>query len=107
MLPERFRQLLTAYVDGEVSKRQHKAVLRLLRRAPEARTVLRQLQEDAKLLRTLPRLHLDRDLSVPVAQAIRERNLRPVMPRAALHPERFPLLPDWAAGALLLVAIGR
>src|SRR5207302_10948318 len=95
MLPERFRELLTAYVDGEVSKRQHKAVLRLLRRAPEARTLLRQLQEDAKLLRSLPRLHLDRDLSSPVLQAIRESYLRLVLRPPALHSARAPLWTGW------------
>ena len=37
MLPERYNQLLTAYVDGELSTRQRKAVSRLLHKSAEAR----------------------------------------------------------------------
>ena len=43
MLPEQDRELLTSYVDGELSTRQRKTVLRLLRRSAEARELLRQL----------------------------------------------------------------
>ena len=55
MLPDRDRQLLSAFVDGELSSRQRRHVERLLRRSGEARTLLRRLQEDARELRHLPR----------------------------------------------------
>src|SRR2546430_2493824 len=47
MLPERGRELLTAYVDGELSARQRRHVLRLLRHSAEARRLLQRLQGDA------------------------------------------------------------
>ena len=61
MLPERFRELLTAYVDGELSARQRRHVLRLLRRSVEARRLLHFLQSDSHNLIHLPRVRLDPD----------------------------------------------
>jgi anti-sigma factor RsiW len=63
MLPERHRQLLTACVDGELGPRQRRLVRRLVRRSPEARRLLRELEQDARALRSLPPVHLDTDLS--------------------------------------------
>ena len=39
MLSEPLRQLLTTFVDGELTNRQNRAVLRLLRRSAEARAL--------------------------------------------------------------------
>src|SRR6185437_14418170 len=77
MLRDRYRQLLTAYVDGELTKRQRRHVARLLRRSPEARQLLRKLQADAHSLRHLPRPALSADLSGPVLRTIVERRLTP------------------------------
>src|SRR5262249_30056386 len=62
MLRARHRELLPAYVDGELSNRQRRQFLRLLHRSPEARVLLRQMQRDAKALRDLPRPRLPGDL---------------------------------------------
>ena len=70
MLPERYRELLTAYVDGELSARQRRHALRLLRRSAEARRLLQRLQSDSDALIHLPRLRPDRDMTGPVLQKI-------------------------------------
>ena len=51
MLSERDLQLLTAFVDGELTRRERKVVLRLLHRSSQARSVLQELQECMKYLR--------------------------------------------------------
>lgn len=109
MLDNRYRELLTAYVDGELTARQHKAVLRLLHQSAEARALLRRMQQDADALRRLPRPRLERDLSAPVVHLIVERRLQPGRPRSVAR--RQPNFPAWAgfsaaAAALLLVAFG-
>jgi hypothetical protein len=107
MLTERCLGLLTAYVDGELSNRQRKAVLRLLRRSAEARTLLRKLQEDARRLRELPRQRLAADFSQQVLRAIATR---PGPLRApAVRPARQPLWSAWgglAAAAAVLLIVG-
>ncbi len=105
MLAEHDRELLTAYVDGELGTRQRKAVLRLLRRCPEARALLRQLQDDARLLRQLPRVRAGEDLSARVLQTIGRRGLHPA--RRAARPA--PTVPIWtvlAAASSVLLAVG-
>jgi hypothetical protein len=101
-LSEQFRQLLTAYVDGELSNRQRRAVQRLLQRSAEARGLLRKLQEDAARVRALPRQHLDGDFAARVVEAIRQQ----ARPAPAV---RRLALPDWAglaAAAAVLLAVG-
>jgi hypothetical protein len=111
MLTERCRELLAAYVDGELTNRQRKAVFRLLRRSPEAQALLRQMQQDSEALRQLPRPRLDKDLSAPVLQLIHERRLQPSRRRRRAVEHTLPNLPAWAgfaaaAAVLLLVALG-
>src|SRR5260370_12771467 len=77
MLTESCRELLTAYVDGELTPRQHKAVLRLLQQSAEARDLLRQMQRDSEALRQLPTPRLEHDLSAPVGQIIADRRVAP------------------------------
>ncbi len=105
MLSDPLRQLLTAYVDGELSNRQRKAVQRLLRRSPEARVLLRRLQEDARRLRALPRLHLDEEFTARVLRAVRQRQAEPRR-RPAARETAFPLWAGFAAAAAVLVAVG-
>ena len=110
MLSETCRELLAAYVDGELNTRQQDAVRRLLHGSAEAREMLRRMQGDAAALRQLPRQRLDRDLSGPVMRMIAERGLRPESQRHRLEARR-PNLSAWAgfsaaAAALLLVALG-
>src|SRR5215472_14227924 len=105
MLPDSDAQLLTAYVDGEVSSRQRKAVVRLLRRSPEARKLLRDLQDDARALRELPRPQLAPDFADSVLQAITRSGLRPPRP-SVRPPAAVPLWKVLSVAAAVLVAVG-
>ncbi len=109
MLLNRYRQLLTAYVDGELSKRQRRAVDRLLRQSVEARQLLQQLQRDARTLRTLPRPALSEDLSVRIVRTIHERRLAPGRRRLAnlsTNAAWFGSLAPYVAAATVLFLLG-
>ena len=109
MLLDRNRELLTAYVDGELTGRQRRHVVRLLRRSPEARQLLQQLQEDARSLRHLPRPHLAIDLTGEVLRTILERRLMPGQRRAARlrgSTSWAGPLAAWAAAAAVLLVLG-
>lgn len=106
---DRHRQLLTAYVDGELSARQRRHVARLLQRSPQARQLLQQLQRDARSLRHLPQPQLTVDLSAPVLRAIRERRLTPGQRRSAstsTSPAWMGPLASYAAAAAVLFLLG-
>jgi hypothetical protein len=106
MLLDRDRELLTAYVDGELSARQQRHVLRLLRRSPEARKLLKQMQDDARKLRHLARTHLDRDLSETVVEAIVTGHLAHNRRLQASAPRPIPSWVGLAAAAAVLFVIG-
>ncbi len=106
MLPDRYRQLLTAFVDGELSGRQRRHVERLLHNSAEARELLRRLQDDAHSLRSLPRACLETDLSIPVLRAIADRGLTIRQPRPAPAAARLPAWTGFAAAAAILAALG-
>jgi hypothetical protein len=102
-LSDRHLQLLTAFVDGEMTNRQRKAVVRLLHRSSEARSILRDLQENAHRLKELPRHPLDPQFAAEVVKAIQQGSLK-----SALATRRRPL-PRWlkfvaAAACILLLA---
>jgi hypothetical protein len=109
MLLDRYRQLLTAYVDGEITNRQRRHVARLLHRSPEARQLLQQLQQDARSLRQLPYPQLPVDLTGSVLHTIAERRLTPGRRRVArVSPAASwagPLA-AWAAAAAILLILG-
>jgi hypothetical protein len=107
MLPDRIGEVLTAFVDGELSPRRRKAVERLLERSAEARALCAQLQQTAALVRRLPPRTAGRDLSGPVLSTIAERRLHPAR-RARLA--RQPVFPAWvglatAAAVLFIVTV--
>jgi hypothetical protein len=107
MLADRYHELLTAYVDGELGARQRKAVLRLLHRSAEARAVLRQLQDDAAALRRLPRRRLGEEFPARVLQAVRDRRLQPGQPSLPrLQPRPVPAWVGVALAASVLLLIG-
>ena len=106
MLPDRLCQLLTAYVDGELSARQQRAVLRLLNRSAEARAVLRQLQEDTDRLRQLPRKQLAPDFAAQVLLAINEQGIHPAPRPRRMAPVGVPSWLGLAAAAAVLLIIG-
>jgi hypothetical protein len=109
MLAPHDQELLTAYVDGELTARQRRHVARLLRRSGEARVLLRQLQEDARQLRLLPSATLQVDLSGPILETISRRRLQPMRrpPRvAAASVAAFPAWTGFAAAAAVLLLVG-
>jgi hypothetical protein len=105
-LSDRDYQLLTAYVDGELSARQRRMVLRLLRRLPSARTLLRHLEQDSQELRSLTRFKLPADFSDRVVQTLAMPNVaRPASP-AIGRPGGLPAWFAYAAAAVLLISVG-
>src|SRR5688500_3589014 len=105
MLPPQSLDLLTAYVDGELSPRQRRAVERLLGRSAEARALLNRLQTDAAQLRRLPPAPAPADLASPVLGAIARRPLRPARQPAGRQPAQFPVWAGYAAAAAVLLIV--
>jgi hypothetical protein len=107
MLSERFRVLLTSYVDGELNARQRRHIEKLLRRSEPARQLLQQLQEDASALKQLPRPPIPFDFSAAILQTIAERKLTPIRRRQPLRLSGG--VPAWtgiAAAAAVLLVVG-
>ena len=108
MISDRMRQLLTAYVDGELSARQREAATRLLEQSAEAREFVRNLEADAAALRRLPRRQLAPDFSEKVLGAIGDRRTRG---SRYARLARTPVYPSWiglaaAASVLFVVGVG-
>ncbi len=109
MLSERQCELISAFLDGEVTPRQRQVVLRLLRQSSEARALLQRLQENAFSLHQLSPRKLPDDFAQKVLGVIQARGLQPAQP--ATLPFRPKSIPAWlgtaaAAAVLLLVAAG-
>lgn len=105
MLPQRITELLTAYVDGELSSRQREQVARLLQESAEARQVLKDLQENQRRLHDLPARKLDAAFAAQVVQAIDSQ--RPGL-KSAGQPvvrRRVPTWARYAVAASLLAAL--
>jgi hypothetical protein len=105
MLSDRDCQLLTAFLDGELGARQHKAALRLLRRSSEARQLLRQLQEDSHALHGMPRHALPADFAARVMRVAAERGLHPGGTRPVVRPRSIPTWAGLTAAAAVLLAV--
>jgi hypothetical protein len=106
MLAPHHKELLTAYVDGELTPRQRRHVARLLRRSGEARRLLERLQGDSREIRALPPCVPARDLVAPVLDAIGSRKLKPVRAPRINTPLRFPIWTGFAAAASVMVLVG-
>ena len=108
MLSEPVLELLTAFVDGELSQRQRKAVMRVLERSSEARGMLRQMQENAHKLKKLPRHKVEPSLVEQVLQAIAEQKSQPKQPSKSRAGRRawMPYLAATMAASLLMGVIG-
>jgi hypothetical protein len=107
MIPDRWRELLTAYVDGELTQRQLRLVERVLEQSSEGRELLRRLEADAAAIRHLTPPALDRDLSPAVLNAIRERGLRPRRRRVfRSQPALFSSGAVLAGAAAVLLLVG-
>jgi len=98
-------QLLTAFVDGELSQRQRKAVMRLLEKSSEARAMLKQLQENVYKLKKLPYHKAEPSLVEDVLRAIVEQQSlpRPVAPRRRAW---LPYVAATLAASVLIVVVG-
>jgi hypothetical protein len=107
MLSDQVTQLLTAFVDGELSQRQRKAVMRVLHKSSEARAMLRQLQENVHRIKRLPRHKVKPSLVDAVMQAIAEEKAQPKQPAAPSKVRRRRWLPyvSAAMAACLLVGV--
>ncbi len=106
MLPERLSRLLTGLVDGQLSAQEQALALELVRRSSEARTLLQELQEDARLLGSLPRNQLPVDFAEQIQAKLPKRTLK-VADFSTKSERRYP----WryvgvvAAAATLLLAV--
>ena len=106
MLSDQVTQLLTAFVDGELSQRQRKAVMRVLHKSSEAREFLRQLQENAHKVKQLPRRKVEPSLVDAVMQAIAEQQAQPKQPAAPRMVRRRRWLPYVSAAMAASLLIG-
>jgi hypothetical protein len=106
MLSERCLELLTAYVDGELTRRQRKAALRLLHRSSEARSILQDFQENAHKLRELPHPRLETAFARQVLQAIADRGLQPSPGPQPVLRRKLPRRLLYAAAAGIMLAVG-
>ncbi len=109
MLPDHYSQLLTAFVDGDLTGRQRQAVLKVLERSSEARQILKELQEQSNRLRQLPEKKLEANFAESVLKEIQIRGLLPTSP--PLVPLATRKIPAWtklatAAAVMLMVAFG-
>jgi hypothetical protein len=106
MVPDNLSRLLTAFVDKDLEPDERQAVIGLLRRSKEARTLLLQLHDDARALRSLPPVAPAEDFSEKVLKRIAEQKVR--IARQPIPKVRAPI-PAWlglATAATILVALG-
>jgi len=106
MLATHDQELLTAYVDGELTARQRRAAARLLRRSGEARLLLKQLTEDSGQLKSIPAPRLSVDLSSSVLESIAQRCLKPIRRARVPAARAFPAWTGVAAAAAVLLLVG-
>src|SRR5438128_10094060 len=116
MLPDRYCQLLTAYLDGALSPRERQIVDKLLEKSAEARKLLKDLEADAARLRRLPRHTLEPVFAADVLDEIQARGLRcdPATPVPSAVRRGGAGVREWpawagivvAAAVLLMVTIG-
>jgi hypothetical protein len=111
MLSDRVRQLLTAYVDGELSAHQREAATRLLEQSAEARVFVQHLQADSAALRRLPRRQLGPKFSQKVVDAIGDSPSHVSRRSQVAQFAQAPVYPAWiglasAAAVLFVVGVG-
>jgi hypothetical protein len=108
MLADEAIQLLTGYVDGELSSRQRQSVLRLLHESSEARDLLLQLQANAHKIKQLPRRKLDPGFAAETVQLIVQRKGEPKRPYrpAAMRLRLLPYAVAAAAVVLFVATLG-
>src|SRR6516225_2976184 len=111
MLSDRMRQLLTAYVDGELPPRHREAATRLLEQSAEARAFLKHLEADSAALRRLPRQQLQPEFAEKVLRAITDSGSHTASSPKVARLRKTSVYPVWiglasAAAVLFVVGIG-
>jgi hypothetical protein len=111
MLSDRMRQLLTAYVDGELPPRHREAATRLLEHSAEARAFVKHLEADSAALRRLPRRLLQPEFTEKVLRAIHNSGSHVASPPKVARLTKAPVYPAWiglasAAAVLFVVGVG-
>ena len=86
MLSERIRELLSAYVDGELNERQIEAVRQVLRTSSEAQSHLEKLRADAARMRSLPHHPVTKNLTGVVPRLVAKERDRTAVPPARRWP---------------------
>jgi hypothetical protein len=108
MLSEKSLQLLTAFVDGDLSARQRKLATRLLHKSSEARQIVKELQENVHRLQKLPKRNLEPEFADNIVRIIQQR--RPAAPPIPspvpqpAAPATLPILRRWSRGSRYAVA---
>jgi hypothetical protein len=108
MLSEKSLQLLTAFVDGDLSARQRKLATRLLHKSSEARQIVKELQENVYRLQKLPKRNLEPEFAEHIVRILQRTSLAApqVTPTAAPHtvPATLPIVRRWSRGSRYAVA---
>src|SRR2546421_12991551 len=92
MLSERHTKLVIDYVDGTLSARQRKTVLKLLHKSPKAQRLLDKLQANVELLRSLPKHSIEPQFVTNLLEEIKSRGLeRASAPMPAVQPPPPPI----------------
>jgi hypothetical protein len=102
MLSERALQLLTAYVDGELSGRQREQAESLVMESPEARRFLAELTQCAERIRKLPPRNLEPGFAQEVLAVIQGQQSPPVVRVAG---RRWPSWTRYAVAASVLAVV--
>ncbi|HZZ82557.1 MAG TPA: hypothetical protein VFE62_28925 [Gemmataceae bacterium] len=105
MLSDEVLELLTGYVDGELTARERAVLMRLLERSSEARGLLRQLMEDSHRLKQLSAQPSEPGLPGDFLQQIAQQQLLQAS-RQKATAERWwlPLLAISSVASLLIGA---
>ena len=104
MLTQDEKELLTAFVDGELTQRQRKDAASLLHRSHEAREFLRQMQEIAHKVKSLPRRKVEPSLKNDVVDAIKRSAHKPLSRPSQRRWK--PLVAASLAASLLIAVVG-
>jgi hypothetical protein len=89
MLADHDRQLLTAFVDGQLTSVEKGRLECLLQESEEARRLLRHLQEDAWALKGLPRVGPRYDLAHSILGQVHDQKIRPAGSRPPALPTNW------------------
>jgi hypothetical protein len=104
MLSEQERQLLSGYLDRELTRSEHRQATELLKLSPEAKALFQKLRQDSSRLQRLPQHSPDPDFIQGLLQAIGEQP-SPIIKELDEYPATIPLWKGYAAAGALLLAV--